>query len=202
MKHQEHIVAVPNSIFNERANGFCRVDIENSDIFIAQRAVLETDDDFRQIIPINVMICRGKIWAYRREVQGGEARLHGKVSVSVGGHWDIDDLVTKSSVIDLAASMERAAKREVEEEVRIQTPVLSVSRMSDMLVADDTSVDRVHAAMIFFHALSDRMVTPKEYQLTGLGWYTPEELLNSDMELETWTTKICELIIVNTELVA
>ena len=132
MKHQEHIVAVPNSIFNERANGFCRTDIDNSDIFIAQRAVLEADDDFRQIIPISVMICRGKIWAYRREVQGGESRLHGKVSVSVGGHWDIDDLVTKSSVIDLAASMERAASRELEEEIRIQSPVLEISRMSEM----------------------------------------------------------------------
>ena len=50
------------------------------------RPEAEQDPGYRQIIPY-VLLCRGeKVFATRRLNKGGEARLHGKVSVGIGGH--------------------------------------------------------------------------------------------------------------------
>lgn len=197
MKHQEHIVAVPAGLAANAVNGLVKVEIENKDIIIAQRAMLETNELYRQLLPIAVLQNDGKIWAYRRTPKGGEKRLHGKIAVAVGGHWDMEDVEFEKSwsVINLEASMQAASKREMEEEIKMVSKVTKITEHPLKIAASETEVDRVHMAVPFFFELDGQDISPKEDQLESVGWFTPKELLESDMELETWTVKICEILL-------
>lgn len=197
MEHQQHIVCVKASHFVSRVNGLVDYTLKSDHLILGRRALLEHDPEYRQILPHSVLTHKGKVWAYRRTKSGGEARLHGKVSVTVGGHWDLDDLVTTDSVIDLGASLENAAQRELSEEIDIQSSILTRIQMEKCICADDTPVDRLHLAIVYFMELDGTDVFSKEDQLDALGFFKPEELLAGDYELETWARIICERLIAN-----
>lgn len=197
MKHQGHIVCVKASHFLDRVNGLADYTLKSDHLILGRRALLENDPDFRQILPEFVLIHEGKVWAYRRAKSGGESRLHGKVAVNVGGHWDLDDLITTNSVIDLEASLENAAQRELSEEIDVQSSVLSRTQMEKCICADDTPVDRLHLAIVYFIELDGTDVASKEEQLDAMGFFEPEELLDGDYELETWARITCEQLIAN-----
>src|ERR1044072_7133831 len=50
------------------------------------RSTIETDTNFKQLIPYVVVVCGDKILRYRRGATGGENRLHGLFSIGIGGH--------------------------------------------------------------------------------------------------------------------
>jgi len=193
-KHQEHIICVKASLFNERAHGFADYELKLGDLMLGQRAALENDEDFRQVLPISVFTHNGKVWAYTRTPKGGESRLHNKVSVAVGGHWDLADLVVTEGVIDLEASLQTAIDRELEEEVTLTSNVVKSTKLTKIICADDTPVDRVHLAMIWIHELDGEGITPSEDQLETVGFVTPEELLGGDHNIEVWARLIGQIL--------
>ena len=117
-KHQEHIVCIKSSLVANRRDGLVEYELKASDLMLGQRAVLEHDQEFRQVLPISVFTHQGRVWAYERTSKGGESRLHNKVAVAVGGHWDLADLVIEGGCINLDRSLQRAVERELEEEVK------------------------------------------------------------------------------------
>lgn len=195
MKHPEHIICVKSSLYSEREHGFSDYQLEGGDIIVAQREVLERDPAFRQVMPMIMFTCKGKVWAYERTSTSGESRLHNKVAVFAGGHWDLDDIVTNKSIIDLNASFEKALNRELSEEVKIDAKVISAIRLEKSICADDTEVDRLHVAIVTVVELSDELVKSKEDKIKPLGFKTPSELLGGAYNLETWARMACELLI-------
>lgn len=194
MKHQEHIVCVDASTLRfPDENGFVDFDLLTADIMLGKRALLEHDERFRQIIPICVLKKGDRIWTYARTEKGGEGRLRGKVSVSVGGHWDMADLVHENSVIDVLASFNKAMERELQEEITINGELKETRLMLDAICANDTEVDRVHLAVIQIVELSDDAeVCVNEDQLVGIGFRSAHELLQVEENLETWAKMICK----------
>ena len=85
-KHQEHIVCIKSEKVQHRKNGFVDYNLNNQDLMLGQRFALESDEDFRQLLPISIFTYNGKVWAYERTSKGGESRLHNKIAVAVGGH--------------------------------------------------------------------------------------------------------------------
>lgn len=194
MKHQEHIVCIKASHVKHREYGFVDYELRLEDLMLGQRAMLEQDDDFRQVLAISLFTCQGKVWAYRRTPKGGESRLHNKVSVCVGGHWDAEDIVFRDGVIDLDASLDQAIARELREEVRISATIISSRRQPKFICCDDSEVDRVHMAMVWVHELDGEGIESAEAQLETLGFFSPQELLTGDYNLENWARLGCLIL--------
>ncbi|MFT7292894.1 MAG: putative NUDIX family phosphoesterase [Pseudohongiellaceae bacterium] len=193
-KHQEHIICIKSSAVKHRENGFVDYELTLSDLMMGQRVALEKDDDFRQVLPISIFTHRGKVWAYERTSKGGESRLHNKIAVAVGGHWDITDLVVEGGVVTLQASLEKAMDRELEEEVKLTSKITSSLRLQKMICADDTEVDRVHLGMVWVHELDGEGIESVEDQLKTVGFVSPDDLLNGDYNIEVWTRIICNIL--------
>lgn len=195
MKHPQHIICVKSALFEQRENGFSDYKIQRGDIIIAQREMLEEDDSYRQILPVCVFVYEGKVWAYQRTEAGGENRLHNKIAVAVGGHWDLEDLVSNNSVIDLPASFEKAMNREIGEEISLTSNIVNKRKLEKVICADDTFVDRHHVAVIHICELDGEGISANEDQLKELGFIDPQELLDGDYNNEVWTRMICEILV-------
>lgn len=195
IKHQEHIVCIKASAVKHRAHGFVDYQLKLSDLMLGQRAMLEQDDDFRQVLPISIFMHKGKVWAYERTSKGGESRLHNKVAVAVGGHWDMADLITENGVIDLEASLQKAMARELKEEVILTSKIVKTIQLPKMICADDTEVDRVHTAIVYVHELDGEGVQSAEDQLKTIGFLSPDELLNGEYNVEAWARIVAEILV-------
>lgn len=186
-KHPQHILATFSHHYSDRANGFSNYKIKGADIVIAQRYMLESNDNLRQVMPMVMFTCNGQVWAYKRTPKGGEGRLHGKTSVFAGGHFDLDDIVSVDSVIDWEASLTKAVERELEEEVVITSKEVSRKTLPYLVCADNTDVDRKHVAIVTVIELDGHGIHSNEDQLEAIGFCSPDELIESDeFDLETW----------------
>lgn len=193
-KHQEHIVCIKSDKVKNREHGFVDYELNNSDLMLGQRAALEKDDDFRQLLPISIFTHKGKVWAYERTAKSEESRLVKKVAIAVGGHWDLSDLVIKDSVIDLKESLSLAMARELEEEVSLTSSIVKTIELEKKVCADDTEVDRVHIAVVYVHELDGEGIESAEDKLKTIGFISPEELLSGDYDIEAWARIICEIL--------
>ncbi len=194
-KHQEHIICIKASQVAHSENGMVDYKLKLSDLMIGQRASLEKDTDFRQVLPISVFTHKGKVWAYERTKSGGEEKLHNMISLSVGGHWDIEDLKLDGSVIDLEASLHIAMKRELYEEILLEAKIVNSKRLDYMICADNNEVDRVHVAIIWVHELDSELISSAEAKLEAIGFVSPADLLTDKYNCETWTRIISEILL-------
>lgn len=196
LKHQEHIVCIKSNLVAHREHGLVDYELRAADLMLGQRAALEVDDNFRQVLPVSVFIYKGKVWAYERTTKGGESRLHNKVAIAVGGHWDLEDIEIVGGCIDLGASLKKAIDRELEEEVSITSNIIATHQLPLKICADDTEVDRVHLGMVWVHELDGEGITSAEDQLDEIGFVEPDELLSGKYNSEGWARIICKMLIV------
>ncbi len=107
--------------------------------FFVERRHAERDPMLKQVIPYALFEREGAIFLMRRLAKGGEARLHGKLSVGVGGHVNPVD--------GAEDALDAGLRREIEEEVAVDgsfeaTPV-------GVLNDDATAVGAVHFGLVY-----------------------------------------------------
>jgi predicted NUDIX family phosphoesterase len=107
--------------------------------FFVERRHAERDPALKQVIPYALFEREGSIFLMRRLPKGGEARLHGKLSVGVGGHINPVD--------GAADALEAGLRREVEEEVEVAGPWSAVP--VGILNDDATPVGAVHFGLVY-----------------------------------------------------
>jgi len=108
--------------------------------FFVERRWAERDSSLKQVIPYTLLTHGDEVFLLRRTAQGGEARLHGKLSVGVGGHINPVDLSGAQDVLDAGC------RRELEEEVAIST---SYALTTVGVINDDSSdVGSVHFGLV------------------------------------------------------
>ncbi len=187
-KHHEHILALRAEVLPTPTDGLIVHSITNDNLVIAQRKFLETSSIYRQLIPYTLIRHKDSYFTYGRSSSGGEARLHGKLSIGVGGHVDISDIqVDAFSGIDLEKTISTALSRELDEEIQIEGNIISVSTMPHMICSNESEVDKVHLGLITIIEVDTSSITTKEDALIALGMKTKEELLKGSFELEYWT---------------
>lgn len=104
------------------------------------RPEMETDPAYKQIIPY-VLVTRGaEAFVMQRLKKGGEQRLHGLLSLGVGGHIDPVDEAGGSA---LTAGL----RREVDEEVAVERAA-SLTPLG-VINNDRDEVGRVHLGFLF-----------------------------------------------------
>lgn len=142
------------------------------------RPEAEEDPAYKQIIPYVVLRQGDKIFTTRRLNKGGEARLHGKVSIGIGGHINPVDETSKEKVLM------RGLERELDEEVSIEKrgELVPVGVINN----DTNDVGSVHLGLCFTMEVQGEVKVKETEKLEGL-WLTVPELMGYWDNMEEWT---------------
>ena len=187
----EHILVIPTSVFHQVGHfqGFCgeidrylEVILNPQHASYRPRPEMEQDPTFKQLIPYCVFRCNGEVFYYQRGTAQGEARLHAKRSVGVGGHVSTLDMDG-----ELTPYLE-GMKREIEEEVEIGTGWQE--KCVGLINDDETEVGKVHLGIVHIFDLDNPKVRPREKSMINAGFARPSELVLQIDEFETWS-QIC-----------
>lgn len=196
---QKIILAVPaNRLPSElRRTTFLPLDedrimsiLEGAGLWLGPRSQLEEMPSFRQIIPYVVLKCADKWVRYTRTPAGGEQRLHGRVSIGLGGHVDLPDVCMVGNSVDLHKTLNDAAEREVQEE--LPGVICSTRRWAGLLVDNDSTVGSVHIGVVAIWDLESMPSGPTEDAISEAGLSSLEELLEAGSRVETWSSLLAE----------
>ena len=151
--------------------------IVNEHEFI-DRAAAEDDPSYKQIIPYVVLTQKGLVFSTRRLNKGGERRLHGKVSIGIGGHINPVDEKDRRSVLM------HGLERELDEEVYIQRRGELVPR--GFINDDGNGVGAVHLGLCFSMEVEGEVSVKETEKLSGT-WMSLQELKAEYDNMETWS---------------
>lgn len=168
--------------------------LESSGLWIGPREVLEVSSEYRQIIPYIVLRVGNRILSYTRAVAGKEKRLHGRLSIGLGGHVDFPDIIKSSNGIDLHRTLDDAAEREVCEELGC-TITGGHKRWAGAIVDNETEVGRVHIGVVgiwSIESIPDDAIA--ENAIDEIALNTLENLEDSIERMETWSALLMPFI--------
>lgn len=189
----EQVLVVPRTAF-EAVGAFNGVRLNAQEYLSAffkdgvarylDRDIAEDSPRFKQIIAYAIFCYQGKILAYARTSKGGEARLHDKWSLGIGGHINPVDGLADSIDTYLAG-----VEREIREEISFSG---NASQQLYAVINDDTNeVGSVHLGIVHKFELDNDHVIPLEKKLANLKFCTLQELSGELYDkLETWSA-IC-----------
>ena len=165
---------------------------------VQRRGDMEEDKNYKQVIPSMIIKQDDKYFTYTRLEGGGESRLHGKSSITIGGHanhvedyWNFEHLMAVN------------AKRELEEEVyildsnneEIDDHLRLTKNMSvkGLIYNEKTDVDAVHVGLLTMIEIpSDWDVEVKETDVLEGKFRTVEEI--KELDLENWTASALSVL--------
>ncbi|MBF0713805.1 DNA mismatch repair protein MutT [Gemella sp. GH3] len=195
-KWDEKILVVDrNIIFNNEENafyGFLSKEDERvkkivttfSSYEVKRRGDMEEDPRYKQLIGYTVIRDKStkEILVYRRLVGGGEARLHGKASVGIGGHMN-----SISSESDINNIIKINAAREIEEEISISIDKALESMEFIGLINDDKEeVGKVHIGLVYICEVDKNEVKVAEDDTLTIEWLASDDAKNIN-SYESWS---------------
>lgn len=162
------------------------LDLDLSGLWIGPRTSLESNEAFRQLIPYIVLRVDGNVVSYVRTSEGSEGRLHGRRSIGFGGHVELNDIVARNGTLDVTATLENAASREVKEEIG---PVLPIERKwRGVLVSNHSPVSRVHIGIVAYWRVAGVGSTHDEGSIGDVQITPAKEI--APMALEDWSARV------------
>jgi predicted NUDIX family phosphoesterase len=143
------------------------------------RAEAEVDRNLKQVIPYLVLRDGPRYFLMRRTKAGGDARLHDRFSIGVGGHLNPGDG-------DLAGGL----RREWREELR--TDFDPEFELIGLLNDDTTDVGSVHLGAVYVAESGGLPVAIRETEKLSGGFATPDEVAEVADRMETWSSLVFE----------
>ena len=156
------------------------------------RHEVEEDPSFKQLIPYVIFRhtdSDGRVWVfqYTRGKGQGEGRLHSKKSIGIGGHISAEDHSGTHEGAQ-AAAYEEGMRRELAEEVAIDTPY--TQRCVGLINDDESEVGRVHLGVVHIFDVDRPSVCPLETDIAEAQFQPLEEITADMSQFETWS-QIC-----------
>lgn len=191
----ESILVVKTELLNgyiKGKNGLIRgcdkeiLDVVDSEHEFRPRPEMEEDPSYRQIIPYVVLTRGDEVLVLRRLKKGGEKRLHGLLSIGVGGHINPVDEAGRGEVLM------RGLRREVSEEVEIESE-LSLEPVG-VINEETNEVGSVHLGFMFRMEVSGEVRVRETEKLEGL-WVKKSELASLREQMEGWSKIAMEAIV-------
>lgn len=141
------------------------------------RPAAEDDATHKQLIPYVVLRDRDRIFLTERTSAGGDARLHGKASIGVGGHLNPVD--------EGEDPLTDGLRREWSEELIVDW--VPDFQLVGMINDDSNSVGSVHLGVVFTVEADGRGVSVREHEKLIGRWVTVDEVRSAWDRLETWS---------------
>ena len=161
------------------------VDIILGNYEFLPRPEAENDPSHKQIIPY-VVICRGdEVFATRRLKKGNETRLHGLLSVGIGGHINPETDGNGEDVLS------RGMDRELEEEVSIESRGKMTPR--GIINDDTTEVGSVHLGLFFTLEVTGEVKVLETEKLEGF-WIKRADMEGLSEQMETWSQFVTQAL--------
>jgi predicted NUDIX family phosphoesterase len=145
------------------------------------RAAMESDRSHKQVIPYLVLRDGPRYFLMRRTRAGGDARLHDRWSIGVGGHHNPGDG-------DLAGGLRR------EWAVELAADFTPDFRLVGLLNDDTTDVGRVHLGAVYLAEAAGRPVAIRETDKLSGAFATPAQVDEVADRLETWSRLAFEFV--------
>lgn len=152
------------------------------------RPEAEENPNLKQLIPYVIMACDDTYLTYVRGKRAGETRLVGNRSIGIGGHINPIDNELPLFDTDYRQMYTTAVKREVAEEVTIDTDY--TDNIVALLNDESNEVGSVHLGVVHFWKLSAPNVTKREQMITQMEFMKLEQLNAVKDSMETWS-QIC-----------
>lgn len=152
---------------------------------VMRRGDAENNPAYKQPIPYAVIRKGDDFFTYRRLGGGGEERLHGKMSLGVGGHMN-----QVPEAEDFAAVLAENLQRELNEELVINGGDEMAIRTVGLINDDDNEVGQVHIGVLAVIDLpfSAQVEVREKDKLEG-EWLKMKDLIKEDIyqRLESWS---------------
>ena len=195
----EHILVVTRELFdslgsfqgiNSDIDQYLATLIHPENNFFMDRAAAEEDPTHKQLIPYALFRHNGKFLHYVRGKAGGEARLHAKGSMGIGGH--INPVDTREDPLGMETYM-AGVEREITEELNIEGGY--TQRVVAILNDDSNEVGKVHLGVVHLFELETDQVTPAEDAIAELK-FSDIETLQKEIKpnLESWSQYCTEIL--------
>lgn len=197
-KFDEKILVVPRSvIFDDEKNAFNgfigKEDARYKEIIstfggfeVKRRGDMEEDHSYKQLISYVIIKSDSDdaTLVYKRLGGGGESRLHGLLSIGVGGHMnDVPE------VSDIDSKLSVNAARELEEEVGLSAEAVKDMEIMGLINDDDNEVGKVHIGLVLSVKVDPSIVSSKEEDTLELIW-EKDENLKAMSPYESWSELI------------
>jgi predicted NUDIX family phosphoesterase len=147
----------------------------------APRSAMEEDPTFKQVIPYLVLRDGDRYFLMRRTRAGGDARLHDRWSIGVGGHLNPGDG-------DLAGGLLREWGEE------LVADFVPDFRIVGLLNDDTTPVGRVHLGAVYVADAAGRPVAIRETDKLSGAFAAPAEVAAVADDLETWSRLVFDFL--------
>jgi predicted NUDIX family phosphoesterase len=157
----------------------------NEQLRLVDRADCETDRSLRQILPYVICVDSDlKVFTYSRGGKGAEGRLHGNLSIGLGGHMD-EQIPAATS---FATWMSIEGNRELAEEAGLPATSLSFTH----LLADTNDVGCVHCGVVairYVSAEEKAALSPEAGCIENGEWLSVHKLAEDALfqRLEGWS---------------
>ncbi|AZV43549.1 hypothetical protein BAOM_2940 [Peribacillus asahii] len=155
-----------------------------------RRGDAEENNDYKQPIPYCVIKRGDEVFSYTRLSGGGETRLHGQISLGVGGH--VNTVPEKDFYETLSINLQR----ELEEELIIDADKMDLNTIG--LINDDANdVGKVHLGMLVIGELpvEEAVLVRETDQLLGK-WIKIKDLKSPEIydRLESWSQFVADIL--------
>ncbi|HEY2916500.1 MAG TPA: hypothetical protein VGI98_04715 [Candidatus Limnocylindrales bacterium] len=141
------------------------------------RAAMEQDSAWKQVIPYLVLRDGPRYFLMHRTRAGGDARLHDRWSIGVGGHLNPGDG-------DLAGGLRREWAEEVEADFE------PAFELVGLLNDDTTDVGRVHVGAVYVADAAGRRVEIRETEKLEGSFADADAVAAVEDRLETWSALV------------
>lgn len=138
------------------------------------RAALEVDPAWKQIVPYLVLRDGPRVFLMQRTRAGGDARLHDRWSIGIGGHVELGD-----------GDHLGGLRREWEEE--IEADFVPQWQLVGLLNDDATPVGTVHLGIVYEADAAGRVVAIRETDKLRGAFASFEEVEAHRDDLESWS---------------
>ena len=138
------------------------------------RSALEVDPDWKQIVPYLVLRDGPRVFLMQRTRAGGDARLHDRWSIGIGGHVEAGD-----------GDHIGGLRREWAEE--IEADFVPEWRLVGLLNDDQTPVGAVHLGLVYEADAAGRPVGIRETDKLRGAFASLDEVEAHRDELESWS---------------
>jgi predicted NUDIX family phosphoesterase len=142
------------------------------------RSEAEVDPAWKQVIPYPVLRDGDDWFLMRRTKAGGDARLHDRYSIGVGGHVNPEDG-------GLDGDLSTALRREWHEELVVE--FVPEFRFVGLLNDDTTPVGQVHLGLVYEGDAAGRPVAIRETDKLSGSFVPGSEVAAVADRLETWS---------------